>query len=390
VSSPRDLAAALAAEIRAAVAETSRPPLEEPSPGGEEDHARSTLKRSEAHLTPHVPDSAPLAGAKRSALRLLRFLWRDQSSYNALMLETANELLAAVARQRHRLDETLVAIRADLQRAEEKIGRFMDAIEGWRESGERREAIRNGRIANLEEVRSGPASSAGTPPAAAPEIPPGVYSLFEERFRGAPADIRRKQKSYLPYLAGLPGPVLDAGCGRGEFLALLREKGIPARGVESNPIAVDECRAAGLDVVGGDAVADLSASEPGSLGAVTAFQVLEHWPPGTVFGFLRAARRAIAPGGVLIAETINTDSLSALRAFFLDPSHVRPIPPEALEFLVAAAGFVDARIEYSGELSPGERLTESSENDRLLNRLLYAPQDYAVITRVPTDHPIAR
>ena len=86
---------------------------------------------------------------------------------------------------------------------------------------------------------------------------------------------------------------------------------------------------------------------------------------------------------MLIAETINTDSLSALKAFFLDPTHVRPVPAEALRFLAEAAGFGDARIEYRSPLPETERLVEGSSNDERLNRLLFGPQDYALIARVP-------
>jgi SAM-dependent methyltransferase len=383
VSSPRDLAAALAAEIRAAIAETSRGPVSpEPEPDAEIEHVRSALKRSEAHVTPQVPASAPFSTAKRAAIRLLRFAWRDQSSYNALMLEAAGEIAGAVAEARSRSKEKAASLAAELVRLERKFERWMDAVEAWREGEERREAIRDGRLAALEAAAGGGAESTAAS-ATAPSIPPGVYSLFEERFRGRPDDVERKQRSYVPFLRSLPGPVLDAGCGRGEFLSLLRREGIPASGVESNPLAVEACRAAGLEVFAGDVVADLAAREPGRLGAVTAFQVVEHWPPEVVFAFLRSARRAIAPGGVLIAETINTDSLSALKAFFLDPTHVRPVPAEALHFLAGAAGFIDARIEYRGQLPDAERLTETDENDRRLNRLLFGPQDYAVVARVP-------
>ena len=385
MSSPRDLAAVLAAEIRAAVAETSRPQPPPVFSGGEEDLARAASRRCEAHLTPTIPASAPLSGAKRAAVRLLRFLWRDQSAYNALMLETANQLIAAVAGQRRALDDQTAALHAELLRTEQKVGRWLEAVEGWRESSERRESIRDGRLARLETSAPASGAPAATAPGEGGTIPAGVYSLFEERFRGDLAAVARKQRSYVELLRGLPGPVLDVGCGRGEFLSLLRAEGIPASGIELSPIAAAQCLAAGLDVVEADAAADLPGREPGRLGGITAFQVVEHWRPETLFAFLLSARRAVAPGGVLIAETINSDSLSALKAFFLDPSHVRPIPPETLHFMVGAAGFVDASIEYRGELPPGERLAETTENDRILNRLLFGPQDYAVIARVPPE-----
>lgn len=381
VSSPRDLAADLAAEIQAAIAESSRavaapPPI---STGGGEDNARAALRKSEAHLTPTIPDSAPLSGAKRLSVRLLRFLWRDQSSFNALMIEAINELAGAVAGQRG----SVAGLKAELVRHDEKIQKWVAEVERWREESERRLAIEYGRLAALGTVARGPTSPAAPPAAPAP-IPPGVYSLFEERFRGTPESIDRKQRFYLRFLRPLPGPVLDAGCGRGEFLSMLAAEGISGSGIDVNPIAVAECRSRGLDASEGDALANLAGRPAGGLGAVVAFQVVEHWTPENIFAFLCLARRAMASGGVLIVETINSNSLSALKAFFLDPSHVRPVPPEALQFLVEAAGFADARIEYRGELPASERLVETTENDRLLNRLLFAPQDYAVIARVPT------
>ena len=216
-----------------------------------------------------------------------------------------------------------------------------------------------------------------------PALPPGVYSLFEERFRGSTEDISRKQRVYLPHLAAAPGPVLDVGCGRGEFLRLLRDAGIAASGVEVNPIAAAACRADGLDVVEGDGFAHLASRKDGSLGAIVALQVVEHWTPEAIFAFLRESRRALAPGGLLVAETINTDSLSTWKAFFLDPSHVRPVPAEALRFLAESAGFVDASVLWQAPVPEEARLEEVTSNDAKLNRLLFGPQDYALLARTP-------
>ena len=251
----------------------------------------------------------------------------------------------------------------------------------------RRAAIQDGRISALEARGAGALSASAeetaSPAAQAQGLPPGVYSLFEERFRGEPAAVAEKQRFYVPFLKGLPGPGLDVGCGRGEFLAMLREERVPASGVEINRLSVALGRAGGFEIEEGDGVASLSRRPPGSLGGVVAFQVVEHWPAEATFAFLRAARRALAPGGVLIAETINTDSLSALKAFFLDPTHVRPVPADALRFLAEAAGFTDTQIEYRAPLPAPERLAEASANDAKLNRLLFGPQDYALIARVP-------
>ena len=377
MSSERDRAKRLADAVRAAIAEAAPAKTAPARTDGsdtstpEERAARQASERAQAHLTPSVPAGARLSRVKRAAVRALRFVWREQAVFNALTLDALDSLRQGMVRERRAFEET--------------VGRQEAARAGW----ERRAAIQDGRLARLESAPApaaalSPAGAAGPPHfPAAPALPPGVYSLFEERFRGSPEEIARKQQFYLPFLAGLPGPVLDVGCGRGEFLHLLAERGIPASGIEINPITARQCRAEGLDVQEGDGPALLSRRPSGSLGAVVALQVVEHWTPEAIFAFLREARRALAPGGLLIAETINTDSLSAWKAFFLDPSHVRPVPSEALQFLAEAAGFVDARVELLSPLPAESRLEESTGNDAKLNRLLFGPQDYALLARAP-------
>ena len=395
----RDLTVDLVEEIRAAVAEASPPAGAPPVaarglPEGED--VRASLARALRYVTPTIPSAVRLSRSKRVLLRLLRFLWRDQASFNALVLEAGGELADRLDAAWNRLQDALRderdARERQLGQRDEELARIREQLSGLTERAipewERRAAIQDGRLAILETRENGGAPTGRSVSSEAgghapPPLPAGVYSLFEERFRGSPEEITEKQRSYLPLLRGLPGPVLDVGCGRGELLRLLAAESIPASGVELNPIAVAACREEGLSVGEGDGLAALSSKPDGSLGGVVALQVVEHWRAEAVFAFLREARRALAPGGVLIAETVNTDSLSSLKAFFLDPSHVRPVPAEALRFLAQAAGFAETRIEYRAPLPDEERLEEASENDAKLNRLLFGPQDYALIARVP-------
>jgi SAM-dependent methyltransferase len=357
VESEESLEQELAEEIRAAVARAS--PVESAGPvGGEEP---DPVRIAERYLTPSVPGGARAAGLKKLLLRGSRFLWRDQAAFNTQALE-------AIRRLRHEWERRFTA--------------FRDATERDLSGLRRHAAIQDARFGVLEAPCARAASPLSVPAPAAPELPPAVYSLFEERFRGPAEAIAEGQRFYLAFLRGVPGPVLDAGCGRGEFLRLLREDGIAASGIELNPISVRLCREAGLEVEEGDALSLLAGRPAESLGAVVAFQVVEHWTAAQIFAFLRQARRTLKPEGVLIAETVNTDSLSALRAFFLDPTHVRPVPPAALAFLAEAAGFADARVEYRAPLPSAERLEEATANDAKLNRLLFGPQDYALIARV--------
>ena len=365
----KDLAEELAREIREAVAGASPPEKAARAPDTAElDDVRIPIRRAEDHLTPAIPQAVRFARAKSLVVRTLRFLWRDQASFNALALEAATAIVAAL--ERNRAEQAL------------QYGEFAH----WREATEHdfrgRDAAQDARIAYLETLGTRPPAAAGSS-RETPSLPESLYALFEERFRGPSTDVREKQKFYLPYVRGLPGPVFDAGCGRGEFLRLLREEGIAARGVESSSLSANACRAAGLDVTEGDAIGALAETPSTSLGAVVAFQVVEHWPAASTFRFLAEARRAIAPGGVVIVETVNTDSLAAMNAFYLDPTHVRPVPPEALRFLCDAAGFRELSVEFLAPLPAGRRLEERSDNDARLNAILFGPQDYAVIGRVP-------
>jgi SAM-dependent methyltransferase len=354
---PTDLKRVLADEIRAAVAETATAPGDAREAGDAFTAAgRASLSKAAELLTPSVPAGAPLEPAKRLVIRALRFLWRNQSTFNSLSMDATSGLADSLDRLRRDADELA-----------------------------RRMGIDEARLAVLESDGRPAATGTAAPasPGAVAAIPPGVYALFEERFRGTPAEIARGQRFYLELLRDLPGPVLDVGCGRGEFLELLKAEGIAASGVESNPVSVEAARARGLSVEGADALQLLGGRPAGKLGAVVAFQVVEHWAPEGIFRFLQLARRALAPGGVVVAETINVDSLSALKAFYLDPTHVRPVPADALRFLAEAAGFTDARIEYRSPLPAASRLAGADEDARKLNALLFAPQDYALIARVP-------
>ena len=358
MSSEKTLERELAERVREAVRRATPATF----PESEGTAGPDALRRAEDHLTPSIPDGAPLAGAKSAVIRVLRFLWREQAAFNALALEALRDLRRDLSRFRETTDRELAETR-------------------------RRARIQDARFALLEapDREGGGGETSPSPAPSVDPIPAAVYSLFEERFRGSPESIAASQRPYVEFLRGAPGPVLDVGCGRGEFLRLLAAEGIEASGLESSPIAVRLCREAGLAVEEGDALRHLARRPRESLGGVVALQVVEHWTAAETFRFLAEARRTLRPGGALVAETINTDSLSALHAYFLDPTHVRPVPPQALAFLAEAAGFGDVSIVYRSPLPAEERLVEVSENDAKLNRLLFGPQDYAILARRIAD-----
>lgn len=221
------------------------------------------------------------------------------------------------------------------------------------------------------------------------------YAGFEERFRGSEAEIKERQRRYVPLFEGC-GTVLDIGCGRGEFLELLREAGAEGRGIELNTDAVLLCRDKSLDVVQGDAFAYLDGVPDGSLGGIFSAQFIEHFPPPQIVRLARTCYRKLGPGGVLLFETVNAGCLAAFaRAFYLDFTHVWPYHPEATKFVLEMVGFADVRLDFS---APVEASLPHAEDDKtfgaktqrlnravdLLNTLVLGHQDYAVIGVKPT------
>jgi glycosyltransferase involved in cell wall biosynthesis/2-polyprenyl-3-methyl-5-hydroxy-6-metoxy-1,4-benzoquinol methylase len=172
-----------------------------------------------------------------------------------------------------------------------------------------------------------------------------AYAAFEDVFRGPEDRVRELLQPYVALLQG-NAPVLDLGCGRGELLRLLAEAGIEARGVDSDVGMVERCRAHGLEVEQEDGAAYLDRQPKGSLGAVAAIHVIEHLPYEELLHLLEAARLALQPGGLLVAETINPHSLAAFKTFWVDPTHRAPIFPEVAQALARIHGFEGAEIVY--------------------------------------------
>jgi O-antigen chain-terminating methyltransferase len=206
------------------------------------------------------------------------------------------------------------------------------------------------------------------------------YAELEDHFRGTEEDIRGRQEQYLQFVnaagAGTTeAPLLDLGCGRGEWLNLLRDHGMKARGVDLNEVFLRRCRQKHLEVDQADALQYLHSTTPGSLGAITGFHIIEHMPADKQLRLIELAFRALRPGGLLILETPNPEHLSvaALR-FHYDPTHVRPVPSVLMEFMAKHVGFRDVRIELSSPSGDGEAAQGWS-----------CFQDYALIAVRPAD-----
>ena len=227
-----------------------------------------------------------------------------------------------------------------------------------------------------------------------------TYVGFEDKFRGSQADIRSRVADYAELFASASN-VLDAGCGRGELLDLLKSRGVNARGIDVNRGMVDLCRERGLDVEQADAVSYLARQPEASVGGLVAIQVVEHFEPAYLLRFLESAHRALKPGAAIVLETINPACWMAFfETYIRDLTHQRPLHPDTLRYLVQASGFTGVDIQFRAPVTAGDRLDRVAADPAIdaepalarvaaavnahadkLNARLFSSMDYAVIAR---------
>lgn len=224
-----------------------------------------------------------------------------------------------------------------------------------------------------------PPSPPPQPPSPVPHHPPLDYLRFAERFRGSPEYVAAGLPFYLPYFQGRQN-VVDLGCGRGEFLAFLREHGVAARGVDSDPASVRLCRGQGLAAEEADLFAWLADQPDASLDGVFCSQVVEHLPPARVPELVALAARKLAAGGVMAFETPNPECLAIFAThFYLDPTHTRPVPSSLLHFYFEESGL--GGVEIHPRSPAVESFPELAELPGPLRRRFFGGLDYAIIGR---------
>jgi len=223
------------------------------------------------------------------------------------------------------------------------------------------------------------------------------YVAFEDQFRGSYEDIYNRLKVYLPLIeeakTNLPSlPILDVGCGRGEWLQLLQESGYTARGIDINRVMIDQCREKGLEVIEADVITYLQSLPDASLAAVTGFHIIEHLPFEVLVKLVDETVRVLGSGGLAIFESPNPENLIVGACnFYSDPTHRQPLFPPTIKFLFEERGFFDVnllrlsehRLEDTLEFVEADNPLASRVNPliQIVKSNFYAAPDFAVISK---------
>jgi 2-polyprenyl-3-methyl-5-hydroxy-6-metoxy-1,4-benzoquinol methylase len=323
-------------------------------------------------------------------LRIVRRLFRRaaepdterQKNFNVVLLDLVNDIRGDVANVRRDL-------RTDLETVQRSLG---DALAA--ESLKLRELVitaakrNDALIAALDQkiesvaVRVRDASNAAAPSSDV------LYRRLEDSLRGGEAHVREDVMHYLNRAAEHQ-PVLDVGCGRGEFLVACRERGISARGVDTNERSVADLKAKGIDVSLAAIPECFASVADGSLGSVLAMHVVEHLPVDALFALFRESARVLREGGLLMIETPNAESmLVSASDFWRDPTHLAPRHAAALTVLAREHGFAIEDVRAVHELPEGTRIpileSDAPELQRVIHAMndrLFAPQDLRLVLR---------
>ncbi len=424
-----------------------KPALPQPLPGFDD---RQLGALSEAwRLLPEEPEKDIDLGTgwrrrlRDVAWRLLRPILERQQRFNTLLLHHLDANVRAMVESRESaaggiavLDRHLAALAAfqshlihylrhdvghsvdALERTTQGLRQSLDTLErtteGMRQSVDLATASAHGMRREIERLRR-PAAAGGDTDAGGDARPRPVpaetdlnayqYICFEDVFRGSTEEIAARQRTYLPYFEGA-SDVLDVGCGRGEFLALLHDKGISAHGVDTNAAAVEGCRERGLAATRSDALGYLRTRADESTGGLFSAQVVEHLEADYLMQMLGDAHRTLRPGSRIVLETINPASWTAFfSAYVRDITHRHPLHPDTLGYLLRASGFVDVTIVYQAPVPDAAKLRRAAvdpalaatpagaavvaladtlnQHADLLNSQIFAEQDYAAVGRRP-------
>jgi 2-polyprenyl-3-methyl-5-hydroxy-6-metoxy-1,4-benzoquinol methylase len=288
-----------------------------------------------------------------------------ESNFREIVKAQHNDYLGALDRANLHIQKQLWS---DLQKIRQEYDRLIHT---------ELRLIRQRAPASVE--RPAPTTPPAIPPSSWEPAPAGFdYGRFAERFRGTEEYVRRNVEFYKPFFANCEN-VLDIGCGRGEFLALMRERGIAASGIDLSEESVEQCRRNGVNAE----VADLFwylAQQEEEFDGIFSSQVVEHLDPRRLPEMVKLCAASLRRGGLLAIETPNPECLAIFAThFYLDPTHTRPVPHPLISFYMEEAGFGQIEVH---ELSPAvESMPEVAQLPEAFRKRFFGGLDYAIMGR---------
>lgn len=306
-----------------------------------------------------------------------------QKDFNLVLLDLLQDVRSDVEAVRRDLRSDIDALQRDLSSAlATESARLRELVTI---AARRNDALIAALDQKIETVAVRVRDAVNPAVAHAPDV---LYRRLEDSLRGSEAHVRADVMHYVR-LAAEHQPVLDAGCGRGEFLVACREAGIEARGVDTNERSVADLRQRGLDVALAGVPECFASLADGSLGSVAAMHVVEHLPVDALFALFRESARVLRGGGLLMIETPNAESiLIAASDFWRDPTHIAPRHPAALTVLAREHGFEIEEVRAVHEVAEGAKIamheSDPPELQRVIHALndrLFAPQDLRLVLR---------
>lgn len=346
-------------------------------PPGDADAWRELLSRDRRYAS-----GALAAVLRRVVRRAVQPYLEQQRDFNLAVLDLLRDVRGEIDALRRDLKSDLDAVQEDVRRADAEIAARIP-VAAKRNDGlvaaldQKIESI----AARLRDVTNPPAGSL-----AATESPDFLYRRLEDHLRGSEAEVREAMSAYVDR-ARLSQPVIDVGCGRGEFLALCREAGVNARGFDTNERSIADLKRRGFDVTLAGIPACFDGIANASIGAIVATHVVEHLPVELLFAFFRESARVLRSGGFLIIETPNAESLLVSASeFWRDPTHLAPRHPAALTVLAREHGFSIDEIAAVHPFPEGTAIEVSGPPElqraiEAINARLFGPQDLRLVLK---------
>jgi SAM-dependent methyltransferase len=313
-----------------------------------------------------------------------------QRDFNLALLDLVRDLRADAERLRADLRGDIGTVQRDFDQADQALAQDLAGVRDLIPVASRRNDALIAALDQKIETVAVRLRDLTNPPAGVYRQPSSdfTYRRLEDGLRGSEAEVREAMRPYLDR-ARDHQPVLDLGCGRGEFLALCREAGVKARGFDTNERSVADLIARGFDVTLSGIPQCFDGVAGGSIGAILATHVVEHLPVDAIFTLFAECARVLRPGGLLMIETPNAESLLVTGSdFWRDPTHLAPRHPAALTLLAREHGFTIDEIRPVHPFPEGNQLTTAPDDPPAVRRIvatinerLFGPQDLRLIAR---------